>query len=364
MGAGYIADKTGLTKKVDTLTDKTNPFQQVGGWGATALEALAPLPGGSATKAETAVGDLLKSSANKDYSRVLGATTKANKARSAAVVPGLIDEGMTAFTTKGLQQKVSAKMSEAGQKLEDAYEALPPGASIPLNDVTAKLSQVAKDTFTIGKNEIPMSSVADTGVKNIEDLKQRLLGISKPGPNGRVIEVDDARRIRQYYDQVAKMAGRYEGVALADQSAAAAHGMAADAIRGELAKQFPDIAAINKQFSFWADTNRVLTDTLLRRQGQAKPMGRKIAQAAGMGAGFVGAGPKGALLGREAMDALEAITTSPGWQTMSAVGKYKLANAVATGSAPTIRGVGLALLRSSPSVPPIPQINPQPMPPQ
>jgi hypothetical protein len=55
--------------------------------------------------------------------------------------------------------------------------------------------------------------------------------------------------------------------------------MAADAIREQLGQQFPDIDALNKDYSFLRNVNRVVSDTITRRTGQAKPLGQKLAQA-------------------------------------------------------------------------------------
>jgi hypothetical protein len=109
------------------------------------------------------------------------------------------------------------------------------------------------------------------------------------------------------------------------------HGMAADAIREELGQQFPSIDALNQEYSFWKNVDKVVSDTITRRTGQAKPLGQKLAQAAGTGAGFVVGGLKGAVLGREAMAAVEKATTSTAWGTVRAVMKDRLADAMAAG---------------------------------
>jgi hypothetical protein len=56
------------------------------------------------------------------------------------------------------------------------------------------------------------------------------------------------------------------------------HGRAADAIREEFAKADPSLAALNKEFSFWKNAEKVVDETILRREGQARPLGRKIAE--------------------------------------------------------------------------------------
>ena len=71
--------------------------------------------------------------------------------------------------------------------------------------------------------------------------------------------------------------------------------------------------------------------TPLRRVGQVRPLAQKLAQAAGTGAAYVTAGVPGAVLGREAMAAAEKAVTSRVWNTVSAVMKSRLADALASG---------------------------------
>jgi hypothetical protein len=143
------------------------------------------------------------------------------------------------------------------------------------------------------------------------------------------VPVDKIRNLRQYFDNIAAKSGRYQGQALADESVAEAHGMAADAMREELAKQFPSIDILNKEYHFWKDAAKVVGDTIQRREGQAKPLGRKIIGAAGAATGFGVAGVKGLALGKVAGDSFEALMTSPAWNTISAVWKDKLAQFLA-----------------------------------
>ena len=143
------------------------------------------------------------------------------------------------------------------------------------------------------------------------------------------VPVDKRRQLRQAWDDVAALAKRYQGAELADCASGEVHGMAADAIREELGQQFPSIDALNKEYSFWKNVDKVVGDTILR-QGQAKPLGQKLAQAAGTAEGYAKGGVGGAVLGREAMAALEKIITSHAWGTVSAVMKDKLATAMAS----------------------------------
>ncbi len=286
--------------------------------------------------AKSPIPGALESAANTQYSRVLNATTRGNKARSAEVTPGLIDRGVTAMTMKGLQAKSAGQVAQWGEAIGNAWDNLPTGTKVEFQPIFDKIQAATNAEHTVldstGK-AIPKGPEAARALKNIDSLQTTLLDVAEQNPTSGKLEipVEKLRDLRQYFDNVSKQAGRFEGKDLADQSMAAAHGMAADAIREELGKTFPDIAALNKEFSFWKDVNRVVSDTILRREGQARPLGQKLMGAAGAAAGFGTAGIKGAALGKAAMQALESATTSPAWQTVSAVLKDRLAMAIAAG---------------------------------
>jgi hypothetical protein len=121
--------------------------------------------------------------------------------------------------------------------------------------------------------------------------------------------------------------------------------MARGAIRDQLASDFPDIAAINKEFTFWKRMHEVVSDTVTRREGQAKPIGQKIAQAGGMAVGAQG-GLLPAVIGRYATGALEALATSPAWRTVSATTKGRLAKYIADGNRPMVETTLRSIQRS------------------
>jgi hypothetical protein len=300
---------------------------------------IAPFVAGPAVKsAAQAAGipEALEGSAEKQYSSALNATTRGNKARSADITPQLIDRRVRG-SVQSIQQRAASALQDVGHQLADAYDDLPPGASIPLKDVQAKIAQAAQDAFTVPTKTGPVSAspVADAGLNHAAEINNRLLAVSdlEPTTGARTISVDTARRLRQFYDSVAAQAGRYNGTALADQSAAAAHGQAADAIRSQLANDFPDIAKINQEYSFWKDVNQVTSDTLLRRQGQAtSPLSARIAQGAGTGAGAVIGGKTGAVLGGIVGNQVQKLFNSGAWKTTSAVLKDRLADALASGN--------------------------------
>lgn len=349
MAAHEVAERTGLGKKIRAGTENTGE-EKVGGAAETALSMAIPGPAevkGSKTVARLGKG--LRDSAEKGYSQVLNATTKGNKIRSAKVVPELIDRGVMALTDKGLGRKTAKGLSEATERLEDAYANLPPDAAIPVDDVVKSLQSKAADAFKVGGKS--MSPQSDQALRLADSLTKRLLSQATTDANGkRVITVDAARKTRQIYDEISKAAGRFEGKALADHSAGVVHGMAADSIRdflNQVASGKAKIGDLNKEYSFWRNADQVVQDTLLRRQGQARPLGQKLAAGAGAVAGAVHGGPKGAALGYEAMRAVEAATTSAAWRTASAVAKDRLAKALASGNDSVATAAANAIIKGT-----------------
>jgi hypothetical protein len=282
--------------------------------------------------------EVLKNWASKQYGRVLNATKQGNKWLSKnEVAPGLLDRNVMAVTMKGLQSKIGKELGKAGAVIGDAWDALPAGSKIGLDEVTSQMDTTAAQAFTLmgasGK-AVAMGPMAEKGLANIKSLKDtlKLFAEADPQTGKLMVPIDKVRSLRQYYDSIAAKAGRYQGQALADESMSEAHGMAADAIREELAKQFPNIAVLNKEYHFWKDAAKVVGDTVMRREGQAKPLGRKLVGAAGAAAGFATAGVHGLALGKVAGESFEALITSPAWNTVSAVMKNNLAKALAQGN--------------------------------
>lgn len=304
---------------------------------ATGLAGVMASPGasgkvaGAVKRVAGRAAPALEASAEAGMSRVLNAKGKANQLRSEKVVPELIRRGEMHASLKGFNEQAAAKLQEFGQKLDDKYATLPADAAVPLDSITNSIKSQADEAFKV--QGLAMDKYAETGLAHADDLAGRLASVATKDPvtGQNVISVGTVRRLRQYYDKVAAHAGRFDGVSLADHSAASASGMAADGIRAELAKQFPDVAVLNKEYSFWKDVDRITGDTLLSRKGKAAPLGRTIAAAAGAAGGFAHSGPLGAVVGKVAMGWIEQAVNSAGWQSVSAVTKDRLAKALAAG---------------------------------
>jgi hypothetical protein len=260
-----------------------------------------------------ALADFARESGSQQMQRVLGPTTKENKAIAAKVAPEMAERGVMAVTRKGLEAKASAKMDEVGQQIDDFYQSQPAGTSIPTQPILDHFEQ-GKQAF-MGSN----GEVFDQGaIDRIDALKQV---VQQFGPD---VPVDDIVKLRRLWDgQVAQAKGFY-GKTLAEGSAIEAKRAAAGAIREELAKQYPDLDKINKEYSFWANVQKVVGETNVRKASQAPPLGETVLAAGAMAKG----GPSWGL----AMAALRRAMTSTAWGTFSASTKFKIADLLADGN--------------------------------
>ncbi len=280
---------------------------------------------------------VLDDSATRNYARILGPTTKANKAITERVAPELAARGTFAATRKGLRDTAAEQLQGFGQRIGDAFDNLPPGTSQPLQPILDSIDNAAQNSFTLptSAGPKPKGPLAQTGLSNIDDLKNSLAQFAETDPTTgqQVVPIEKLRAMRQYFDGVAADAGRYQGTTLSDQSLAQAHGMAADAIRNELAQQYPDIDKLNKEYSFWKNVHKVVNDTVQRTQSQSAPLSEQLATT---GAAVAKIGAKGSLgsvaLTATGAKALIKLIRSPAWQTTSAITKSALADMVASGN--------------------------------
>lgn len=291
----------------------------------------------------------LRESAQTQYNRVLGATTKPNKIKSqqavagysapapevgeaaTAKVPGLIERGVTAFTRKGLLKKISGTVDNLTGALEDQWENLPGERTTPADRVYRSIDDSLRGEFT---RETPRGTAeatgpdAQRGMNFGQDLKSYLKQHEVIGPDGKPsIRYDTLRKFRQDWDGLVESVKGFQGD-LTNNVNKAAYKAASNGIREIVNGDNPSIAALNREISFWLKAKGVLEDTVTRTTGQAKPLGRKLARVGGQVAGFGAGGVKGAVLAGEAMDAAEAAMSSPGWRTMTSVAKQRIADAI------------------------------------
>lgn len=296
------------------------------------------------------LGEAAQTSAETQYNQVLGATTKPNKFQSRRVVsgyeapapelgkgktvavPGLIERGVTAMTRKGLAKKLNAAVTSAAEQLDTAWSELPADAVVPSERVYAAIDKSLHEAFTEVTPDGTRSATGPDAARGFsfgQELKEYLKSHEIKQPNGSTgLNYDSLRKFRQGWDEMVNAANGFSGGDLTNRVNAAAYRASSDGIRNIINGDNPNIAAINREYSFWKNAAKVMNDTVDRTTGQAKPLGRKMARVGGQAVGLVHGGPAGALVAGEAMDAVEGIITSPGWRTVSAVVKNRLANAL------------------------------------
>ena len=284
------------------------------------------------------------------YERALAPTTRYNKAITQDIVPGLIKRGEFG-SLEGLQKKASSRAAELVPELSSEYQGLE--ATSPKLPVRGQGGRMMKS----GAGQIPGSG--KQVVQDLEGLKSQYMVkdaagnlhpgnpqaisaiegvqdiVKQYGPN---ISPTSLRQLKQIFDEPVAHAGGYANADLATHYTLNAQEAAANSIRKILHSASPDIAGLDKEISFWLDVQRVTSQTLERKTGQAGGLVKVLSPLAATGAGAVGLHYGGASAGIEAgaAAALTVMATqiirSPAWRTLSAVFKDRLAGALSRGS--------------------------------
>lgn len=305
--------------------------------------------------------------------QALGPTKERYKAIAERLAPEILKRGLGG-SRKAIQAQAQQTLETVGSQLDDAL--LQHGADRVSTKPVVDALEAAKDAFrtTVQK---PISAVVGkranvAGVNgNVADVivefeprairqLSRLQGvIAELGDDATIAQLTAVRRA---WDKVVSQAGGYQhrtggaiGVPLKDQSEAFAKREGAGAIRKLLAEAVPDLAAINKEYSFWKGLDDVVTQTLQRTKPQGKGLGRIAAEGAGQVVGGMAgsaAGPAGAvggaiLVGKLAETA-KALFTSPRWKLVDARLRNGLADAIASDHPGKIR---IALARIATALP-------------
>jgi hypothetical protein len=275
----------------------------------------------------------------KQYAQALGATTKENKELSEKIVPELIGRRVTGSRER-IAELAEKKIVEAGTKLDEALGKVPKGTAADVGAVLDQLQKL-KRQYVVPSGQPGVNTIVDQPAYNALGEMQRIVAATKP-------TFESVRRLRQILDQTVTKGDKTFGRTIAEGSTLDATREAANAIRRELAKAAPDVARINKEFSFWKDVERVVNATIQRTASQSKPLGAQIAEGVATPAvvtGTILGGPGGGIAATTgALVALRRLVSSPQWKTFSAVQKDKLAEAIARGDAQEVGSlVGRAL---------------------
>lgn len=291
--------------------------------GLTALELF---PGGgvlerAGAKLGSKIAPGLKAAAESQYLRALAPTTKEMKAKATKIVPKLLERGVTAFTRKGLGEKAQRGLEVSGEALETVLETIPGKTPVGSGPILKALKD-AKNAFLVPGTKVVADPKAVQAINQVEAVVRKL---------GKNVSFESLRGLRQIWDKsVAKSKGFLMDEVGSFSVMAKREG--SNAIRKELAKKFPDLAKVNAEYSFWKNVDDVVSATIQRTAGQAKPLGERAATLVGGAVGLAKSGIKSAATTALAFRTLARVLNSTAWNTMSAVQKNKIADALMSGS--------------------------------
>ncbi|MEW6126724.1 MAG: hypothetical protein AB1757_06775 [Acidobacteriota bacterium] len=270
----------------------------------------------------------LRTSAEKSYSKGIGATTKENKMLSDKVVPELIDRKVTGLTRNTLYNKAQRNVEKAGEALEEGYAKLPKNAQTTWTPVFNSIRQ-AKEELIV--NDVVMDVGRYRALQGLEKDLFDIVGGSAKEAREAVVSVETARKVRQILDRSISQKSKIFGLTGKETDRLAVQKLAANSIRQQLAEDFPDIAKLNKEFTFWSNVRQVVGDTIQRTKSQ-NPISDQLAIEGGAIAGGVIKGTVGnVIVGAATLKFLKQAVQSTGWRTTSAIIKTSLANSLAKG---------------------------------
>ncbi len=307
------------------------------------------LPGVGAAKAASGA---LERSAVQTMADSLRATKEWAKAESADLAPEMLKRGIggTFHQMRTLARETAAKV---GKNLGDAYKAAAAAGETVPGDIVRGNIQLASDALHVRggagqKLAIPGHEAAIAKLDELDKFVEQL---------GADIPVDKAAVVKRAWDDIVSTAGLYGNKATASASEKAqawSFREAANAFRDKLNTN-ADIAALNKEFSFWAGLRDVVNATKLRKTGQTGGLFR---------AGATGAGAMvGALSGDSATDRAKnmviygamgnqftKLMQSPWWMSKaSAPFKMMLADALASGNTTAVASSVKRALTAAPA---------------
>lgn len=294
----------------------------------------AVLPTAGAAVRELAPG--LKADAAKKVMQALGPTKERYKAIAERLTPEILKRGLGG-SREALQTQASETLAAVGSELDQALTQYG-GQTVSTQPIVDALEH-AKDAFrtTVQRPTGPATVVFEPrSVRQLEGLQDILRQL---GPDA---TVDQLVAVRRAWDKVVSQAGGYAqraggaiGVPLKEQTEAWAKREGAGAIRQLLEAEVPDLAAINKEWSFWKNLDDVLTQTMKRTQPQGVGLGRMLAEGAGGIAGATLGAPAGVVpaLGTgwalaKVIGMARAVMTSPRWRFADARLRDQLADAI------------------------------------
>lgn len=310
----------------DGATTPTDQLTQMGIGGA--VGAISDVGGQLLSKgvsaAANAISPALKDSAEADVQGVLSPTTKTNKAAAAKITDEILNRPLSdtaALTRKGMLEKAASQVEQSGNEIIN-YPDLKGATNV---DSIMQALEAKKGDFMVGGK-----AVVPEAVNKIQDVQNVISQFGDTIPDSDMQKVG-----RILSNEVAK--GKNAFLISGDEaSKVEAQKVASNAIRSTLAEKYPDLAKLNKEFTFWKSLNDVLSSTVDRKVGQSAGLVKNLATA---GAAISGADPVSMGVRATVMRGVVSVVQSPAWGLASAKLKNNLADALAKGGSEDVMAI-------------------------
>lgn len=264
-----------------------------------ALGVLNPESGviGNTESGLKALAPRLLQGAEKNVSRIFGATTRPLKQLTEKITPQFIEKAPSFFSRKGLQEVAKASIQKTGDLLEEALKVIKPNATSPTEPILNAIERAKNEFVVDGKviNAEPYQKL-----NSIQEIVRQF------GDN---ISDQSLKKIRQIWDTAVTAGGKTFGRTISEGTQLSAQREGANAIRNELAKKYPEVAKVNAEYSFWKNVDQIIGATLERTKSQVGGLRRPIARVAGEVVGLPG-GPVGSVVTGEVASRLQQLFDS------------------------------------------------------
>lgn len=256
------------------------------------------------------VAGALKEGAERGVQRILAPTTKADKKAAEKITKELINRPLSktaAITRKGMLEKATTEASIAGEAIDQGPKLT--GETNPL-DIIKALDAKKKDFIVEG---VVVDKEAVQSINEVQNL------ISEFGDS---IPDESLRVVRRVLDKA--VSGKNAFLLPAkDGSMIEMKKAASNSIRGILAEKYPDLAKLNKEYTFWKTLEDVLSNTAARRTGQSSGLVKNLAT---VGAAVTAGSPTAAATRALAIRPIIDFMDSPVWRLIDAKARIKLAD--------------------------------------
>lgn len=307
--------------------------------GGVASQFFKKLPGGTKTLGyvnrvfkEIPEGALRKSVVEQ-FEKTLAPTKQKFKALTTKLAERGAERLPISSTRERLLGKVESRIYQAGEAVDEALKNIDGATKIKIAPILEDIEK-AKQKFIVTGEQGRQFVADDIAVKQLDNISKKLQDFAGQAED---VSFSSLQALKTTLDNAITEGKKDFGRILAGSTELSSQRQLANAIRNELASDFPELAKVNKEYNFWRGIGDVLEETVQRTTGRGVSLGRKVtAVAGGQLAGIPG------LLSAVGADKLFSSTA---WRTLDIRLKSKLADAIASGQKSQVLKVWNEILR-------------------